>query len=130
MILKSKDVQKLLASGGTLRAAKVPKLHKRSKYGAVKTIVDGIVFDSKREAARWGELNLLWRAGKIHNLCRQEKLPFYVNGNVIFTYIADFFYGVCSGGIVYEDCKGFRTPVYRLKKKLIEAQYAIQIKET
>ena len=45
-----------------------------SKYGAIKTVLDGIKFDSKAEARRWAELRLLERAGQIHDLQRQVKL--------------------------------------------------------
>ena len=45
----------------------------KSKYGSRKTIVDGISFDSKKEASRYRELLLLERAGKIGNLRRQVK---------------------------------------------------------
>ena len=100
-----------------------------SKYRAIKTTVDNIIFDSKREAKRYGELKLLFRAGHIHNLEIQPKLDFILEGEKIFTYKPDFIYFE-DGQRVVEDCKGFKTPVYRLKKKLIEKQFKIQIRET
>lgn len=100
-----------------------------SKYKAVKTEVDGIVFDSKKEAARYGQLKLLVRAGHIKNLTMQTPLPVSINGVKIFTYKPDFIYNE-DGNLVIEDCKGFRTDVYRLKKKAIEAAYSIKIRET
>lgn len=100
-----------------------------TKYRAIKTMVDNIIFDSKREAARYCELKLLFRAGKIRNLELQPKLDFILDGEKIFTYKPDFIYFE-DGKRVVEDCKGFKTPVYRLKKKLIEKQLRVHIKET
>jgi hypothetical protein len=103
---------------------------KASKYRNVKT--DG--FASKREAARYQELLLLEKAGEIKRLDTQVKYPLVVNGQLICTYIADFVYkdlavpSFCED--VVEDCKGFRTPTYKLKKKLMEAIHHIVIKET
>jgi hypothetical protein len=104
-------------------------LAKPSKYRAVKTVVGDITFDSKREAARFCELKLLLRAGQIHNLELQPEFHFKLDGTKIFTYRADFTYFE-DGERVVEDCKGFATPVYRLKKKLIEHQHNITIRET
>ena len=94
----------------------------RSKYKAVKTEVDGITFDSKREAARYMELMLMQRAGEIKRLELQPKYDCIVNGNKICTYRADFRYSTNENSIV-EDVKGMKTPVYKLKKKLVEALY-------
>ncbi len=94
----------------------------KSKYRAVKTEVDGITFDSKREAARYMELVLLERAGEISRLELQPKYDCVVNGHKICTYKADFRYFSAEGSVV-EDVKGVKTPVYRLKKKLVEALY-------
>ena len=95
----------------------------KNKYRAVKTEVDGIVFDSKREAARYMELMLLERAGEISHLELQPVYECVVNGKKICTYRADFRYFTKLGNIV-EDVKGVKTPIYRLKKKLVEALYA------
>ncbi len=101
-----------------------------SKYRAVKTVVDNITFDSKKEARRYSELKLMFRSGQIRNLEVQPELSFLIEGKKIFTYRADFSYFEGPFSRIWEDCKGFKTPVYRLKKKLIEAQYKIQIRET
>ena len=95
----------------------------KNKYRAVKTEVDGIVFDSKREAARYMQLMLLERAGKISHLELQPVYDCIVNGKKICSYKADFRYFTKTGNIV-EDVKGVKTPIYRLKKKLVEALYA------
>ena len=92
-----------------------------NKYYATKTDVDGIRFDSQREAARYRELRLLERAGEITDLRLQ--VPFYlwagVPGEVPravqlpkrFQWRADFVYReVGSGAEVVEDAKGWRRP--------------------
>ena len=105
-----------------------------SKYYSVKTTIDGIPFDSKKEANRYCELKLLERAGEISGLELQptfELQPKYkINGRNVrsLTYRADFAY-LEKGQRVVEDVKGFRTEVYRLKKKLFEYKYGIEIRE-
>ena len=100
-----------------------------SKYHAIKTEVDGVMFDSKREAERYRELKLMQQAGVIEHLELQAKFPVKVNGKHICNYFADFIYTE-RGAPIVEDCKGMRTAAYRLKKKLVEALYEIEIKET
>ena len=94
-----------------------------SKYGSVKTEVDGIVFASKREAFRYQELRICERAGIISNLELQVKYPLVVNGQKVCTYIADFTYKDQQGRTIVEDSKGMKTPVYRIKAKLFAACY-------
>lgn len=92
--------------------------------------MNGIRFDSKREAKRYQELCLLEKAGGIAKLELQPRFPLVVNGEKITSYRADFRYlDVRSGEIVVEDAKGVKTPVYRLKKKLVRAIYGIDIQE-
>lgn len=93
----------------------------RNKYGAKKTEVDGIVFDSKAEARRWGELKLLARAGEIFELNRQVPYSLMVNGAKVGVYRADFVYVDRGENVVIEDCKGFKTPEYKLKAKIMAA---------
>ncbi len=102
---------------------------RRSKYGAVKTKVDGVTFDSKKEANRYRELKLLLQAGKIANLLRQPQFPIVINEVKCGKYVADFSYVDERGQLAVEDVKGMRTAVYRLKKKLVEAIYHIKITE-
>ncbi len=101
---------------------------KRSKYNAVKTAVDGITFASKAEAKRYGELKLLERACQIANLKLQPVYECVVNGKLVCKYVADFRY-TTPYGFTVEDVKGMKTPVYRLKKKLVEALHGITITE-
>ena len=108
----------------------------RHKYGAIPTTVDGIRFASKKEARRYSELLLLQRAGEIEDLQLQ---PVFVlkcqskSGELvaIAKYLADFQYVDRRGGlqVVVEDVKGVRTQVYKIKKRWVEAQYGITIKE-
>lgn len=118
------------------------------KYKAVKTVVDGETFDSKREARRYEALKKLEAAGEIHNLRRQvkyllipeQRLPDVVGprggvkkGKVLereCSYIADFVYDLPDGGTVIEDCKGMRTKEYVLKRKMMRYFHGIAIKET
>lgn len=106
------------------------------KYGNKKTVVDGITFDSKKEATRYAELKLLQRAGEIFDLQRQ--VPFTLipkqtrDGKVIerpCVYKADFVYKEKDGTEVVEDVKGVCTKEYRIKKKLMLWQFGIVVKE-
>ena len=118
----------------------------RSKYKAVKTTIDGITFDSKKEAKRYTELKVLERAGHITHLELQPEYEIVINGVKICKYKADFRYFTVRAennersynskgewqtptmtgdkeGQIVEDVKGFKTPIYRLKKRLVEASY-------
>ena len=107
-----------------------------TKYGNVRTTVDGITFDSKHEATHWIELKYMERAGLITNLVRQMPitlLPAQRNekGKVIerpVKYIADFMYEE-NGQKVVEDAKGVKTKEYIIKRKLMLWRYGIRIKE-
>lgn len=103
---------------------------KRPKYGNRKTVVDGITFDSQAEARRWSLLKLLQKGGQIKKLERQVKYLLAVEGVKIADYVADFRYiDIKRQAEVVEDVKGVKTPVYRLKKKLMKAIYGIDIAE-
>lgn len=114
----------------------VTPIKKRSKYGNRKTVVDGITFDSAKEAKRWGELKQMVRSGLINGLDRQRKYRFEHNGILIGSYIGDFAYWKRVNGVqtyFLEDVKSEMTrklPVYRLKKKLMLAFFEIEITET
>jgi hypothetical protein len=106
---------------------------RKHKYNATKTVVDGITFASKAEAKRYAELKLLEKAGEITHLHLQPKYILRPAGSVgyIGTYIGDFSY-VTTGSRpreIVEDVKGFKTPLYKWKKKHVEAQYGIKIVE-
>ena len=103
-----------------------------NKYGNTKVQVDGIDFDSKKEAARYGVVELLQMGQRISQLQLQVKMDILVNDMKICAYVADFTYFDEHGKLVIEDVKSEITrklPVYRLKKKLIKAIYGIEITE-
>ena len=101
-----------------------------NKYNARKTIVDGITFDSKKEAARYQELKMLERANEIYHLECQKKFSLDVNEMHIANYFCDFYYyDARLDKYTTEDVKGILTPVYRLKKKLMLACHDIEIVE-
>ena len=114
---------------------------KRSKYRAVKETVDGITFASKAEARRYGELRLLERSGALQGLEVQPVFLLWANSFPLGSaesvsvpvgqYIADFRYYTPDGELVIEDVKSkpTRTAVYRLKKRIVEVQYGITIRE-
>lgn len=106
-----------------------------TKYKARSTIdADGIKHASAKQAKRWRDLLLLERAARIRNLDREVtfriKAP---DGTVICRYIADHVYEEYRDGAwvpIVEDCKGYPTPVYKLKKKLMKLLLGIEIRET
>ncbi len=113
-----------------------PALPKPSKYRAVRCQdAEGNKFDSKAELRRWEVLKLLEKAGKITNLARQVPYPILINGILCGRYIADFqyyqFVDRHNADLVVEDVKGMKkvTSTYALKKRCVEAQYGIKIKE-
>lgn len=98
------------------------------KYGNNPTMVDGYLFDSALEARRYGELKLLLMTGQIHDLRMQFRWKLHVNGIWVCAYLSDFDY-LADGKRCIEDCKGVKTPLYRLKKKMVEAEYGLEIIE-
>lgn len=106
------------------------KAKKKSKYGNEKHEVDGIEFDSKREAERYGELKLLLKAGEIGLLQLQEPFELNPGGTHSLKYIADFVYLItATGEKVVEDAKGHRTREYIKKRRLMRKVHGIEIKE-
>ena len=114
----------------------------RTKYGNHKVTVNGIRFDSQKEANRWRELVLLERAGRITDLRRQVKYELIpaqrVKGKCVeraVSYIADFTYRDERGHLVVEDVKGYRDPQnaayakFVLKRKLMLWIHHIRVKE-
>jgi hypothetical protein len=104
-----------------------------SKFNNARTLVDGIRFDSKKEAAAWSGLQILLRMGRIRNLERQVTFRLEIAGQLICSYRADFVYEEYVKGDwirVVHDAKGMITPLYRLKKKLMKALHGIEIRES
>lgn len=125
----------------------LPEEPKKSKYNSSKKIVDGIKFDSTREADRYVELKLLQRAGKISDLELQKEFELIPTqrepstftkrgkeklGAVIerkCSYYADFCYKDENGKLVVEDTKGMKLSDYKIKKKLMLYVHGIRIVE-
>lgn len=106
---------------------------KKSKYSSAKTDIDGIRFDSKKEAEFYAELKLREKAGEITCLRLQPRYllqeAFKHEGKQYreMEYVADFEY-IENGETVVVDVKGFRTAVYMIKKKLFLYKYGSEIK--
>lgn len=125
----------------------------RAKYGNKKAVIDGITFDSKKEAQRYTELKLLEKAGKITGLQLQREFELipeqrektdqiytkgpnkgrFKPGKLLerkCSYVADFVYWDLENNcMVVEDAKGMRTKEYIIKRKLMLHIYGIRIKE-
>lgn len=102
-----------------------------SKYHAKHVMIDGHNFDSIRESKRYQELKLMQQAGEIQSLRLQEPYVLIEKSKYgrAIKYYADFVYRQ-NGETVVEDCKGYKTDVYRLKKRLMAEIYGIEVKET
>lgn len=107
---------------------------KPSKFHNVRAEVDGIMFDSKKEARRYKDLKLDLAAGNIQQLETHPSYEMHVNGQLICKYEADFSYYERGDDRTFrrviEDVKGHRTREYIIKKRLMKAIYDIEIRET
>lgn len=138
MAWSKRDIEQLAAAGkikGFQMAGKPAPIQapagKAPKYGNQKTVIDGIEFDSKKEALRYQELKIRAMAKEIWDLKFQEEFELIVNEVKVASYFADFTYQTAFGKVV-EDVKSTATrknPVYRLKNKLVNAIYGIKIIE-
>ena len=121
-----------------------------NKYHNRKITADGQVFDSQKEYNRFRELQLMVRAGAIHDLFRQvrfELIPAQYERYERYSektgkriadgtrcvekavkYVADFVYWE-GDYMVVEDVKGIRTDVYILKRKLMLERHGVKIRE-
>lgn len=97
-----------------------------NKYGAKKTIIDGITFDSKRESQHYVHLKIREKAGEIYNLELQPVYQIIIGDMKICKVIPDFRY-VESNVTVVEDVKGMDTAISRLKRKLVKAVHGVDI---
>lgn len=111
----------------------------RSKYGAIKTEIDGITFASKAEAAEYSRLKLLERTGKITGLELQPAFPIVIDGAAVkiknrkghgrkIVALMDFaYFDMETGKRVILDVKGMDTPVSRIKRALVESIYKVDV---
>ena len=105
---------------------------RKSKYNNKKTNIDGITFDSKKEAMRYLELKPLFKTGAIKDLKLQTKFPMMHEGKKICDYVSDFDYLEPNGddwSYIVEDVKGVKTSIYRLKKKMMLIFHNIKVIE-
>jgi len=107
-----------------------------SKYHSKKVIIDGHKFDSKKEAQYYLYLKSELKKGAIYNLELQKEFilqeSFKLNNKTRrkITYKADFTYKTTKDDRIHViDVKGFKTEIYRLKKKLFEKRYGIEVEE-
>ena len=98
-----------------------------SKYHAVKTTIDGYVFDSKAEAKYYGDLKLMQDAKLISGLQIHPKYPIVYQKEKVCVVILDFEYTDAEGEPHFIDVKGFYTAISRLKHKLFKAFYGVDI---
>ncbi|MBB4126244.1 hypothetical protein GGR77_001534 [Xanthomonas translucens] len=96
---------------------------RRNKYGNVATTVDGIRFDSKKEARYYEQLKLRQAGGEVHFWLRQ--VPVHLPGGT--RYVIDFLVFLHSGAVQFVDVKGRETAVFKLKKREVEHHYPIRI---
>lgn len=97
---------------------------RRNKYKAIKTPVDGILFDSMLEARGYEELKLFQAAKLIKDLETQIDIPLHVNEVLIGNYRADYmFTHVKSGSVVVGEAKGQWTDLAKWKWKHVQAEY-------
>lgn len=120
-LMKNSDLAKVNPSL-VVSSEKKPK---RSKFGNKRTLYQGVVFDSQKEASRAVELDLLKRAGEI--ICWQHHVVFPLSKGV--SYEADFVVVYPDLHVEIEDTKGVRTQNYIIKAKLFREKYRQEIKE-
>lgn len=94
-----------------------------SKYKNVRQTYNGYAYDSRREAEYAFELDLRKKAGEVKNWERQYKLDLRANGQHICNYYVDFRVELADGSIQLAEVKGYPTPLWRLKVKIMEATY-------
>jgi hypothetical protein len=106
------------------------KQKRPNKFNAEPTVVDGIRFDSKKEAAYYGTLQVRKRCGEITEILIHKKFKLAVNGVHICDYEADFVITLASGKVQVLDVKGAATeglPIFRMKKALMMAVHGIEV---
>lgn len=108
-----------------------PTEKRKSKFGNTRVMVDGIWFDSQKEANRYSELRLMQRAGIVKEIELQPRFLLqdgYHCGQTNrwirkMEYVADFRITYADGRVVVEDVKGFKTAIYRMKAKMFRAKF-------
>jgi hypothetical protein len=124
-----------VTAGYAIPRGNVVRSIRRSKYRNMRVIVDGLKFQSKREAKAWCDLKHRERAGEISELRRQVPYQLYAStecGGIvapICKYVADFvFIDNRTRETVVADAKGgCITPMFRLKQKMMRICYGIEV---
>lgn len=117
--------QRVEAQGkGTSREPSTPPSSKPNKYHNHPTTVDGIRFDSKKEAHYYAHLKIRMATGEVSYFLMQ--VPLRLPGGS--KYVVDFQVHLATGAVEYIDVKGRETQVFRLKKREVEHQYPIKIR--
>lgn len=119
------SMKRLLGEKAAIAAAKRPELERRTKYGNLPTVVDGIRFDSKKEAAYYGQLKLRKEAGEVLYWLRQ--VPIHLPGGT--RYVIDFlvFFVDRARAPEYVDVKGRETAMFRVKRREVEHHFPFAI---
>lgn len=102
----------------------------RLKFGNIRQEVDGIRFDSKKEAEQYGKLKMLLKAGKIKAFQMQKTFKLYVNDHHICDYRCDFVVLNLDDSEVVQDVKSSATAnvrAFQIKKKLMKAVFNIDV---
>lgn len=101
---------------------------KKSKFKNIRTVIDGVSFPSKAEGNYYSLLKLREKAGEVANVEMQKPYAFTYEGKLICTYRADFvFDDLHENRHRVVDVKGFQTPEFKLKKKMMWAWYGIEV---
>lgn len=106
------------------------RFKRKNKYNAKKTEIDGIVFDSRKEAQRYQDLKRELDTGEISDLVLQPEYKIIINDRLVCKVKLDFEY-IRKHQLITEDVKGGSatlTPLSRLKHKLVEAQFGIEVR--
>lgn len=111
------------------KPAKYAEQKKKSKYGNEKVVVDGMSFDSIREANYYKKLKILLTAGKIDQIERQVRYQLNEGGTFSYEYVADFRFTMKDTGEMHVvDVKGYKTKEFKKKARLMKKIWNIEIK--
>lgn len=96
---------------------------RQKKYKNATCFVDGIRFDSRREADYYGQLKIEKKAKLIKDFERQVSFELRCNNFLICRHVVDFLVTNLDGSYEVREVKGFATDLWAIKKKLFEATY-------
>lgn len=112
------------------KTALISEAAKKTKFKNIRVENDDGKFDSKWEAERYQQLQLMEKAGEIRELRAQVAFPLMAGAEMIGSYVADaVYFDVRRNRKIVEDAKGCKTPLYRWKARHFKAQYGFAITE-